>query len=58
VKKLEKYTFTDCNNLASVTLSEGLESIGEYCFINTAINEITIPKSVKMIGDSVFSGFK
>ena len=29
VKKLEENTFMNCKNLTSVTLSEGLESIGE-----------------------------
>ena len=58
MKKLEDNTFYDCKNLTSVTLPEGLESIGENCFKDTAIKEITIPKSVKSIGKSAFSGWK
>ena len=32
VKKLEDNTFYECKNLTSVTLPEGLESIGECAF--------------------------
>ena len=58
MKKLEENTFYECKNLASVTLQEGLESIGENCFRLTAIKEITIPKSVKSIGKYAFSGYR
>ena len=57
VKIIEGSAFFGCKNLISVTLSEGLESIGEHCFRRTAIKEITIPKSVKSIGRSAFSGY-
>ena len=53
MKKLEDNTFKDCKNLASVTLQEGLESIGNRCFANTAITQIIIPKSVTHIGNRI-----
>ena len=61
VKSIGNDAFYDCENLTSVILQEGLESIGDYCFsgyydaeyyINNApkIREITIPRTVKSIG--------
>ena len=35
-------------------LQEGLESIGDYCFCDTRIREIVIPRTVKSIGDNAF----
>ena len=37
-----------------MTLQEGLEDIGQYCFYDTAIKEIKVPQSVKTIGISAF----
>ena len=37
-----------------MTLNKGLESVGEGCFFNAAIEEITIPKSVIHIGYTAF----
>jgi hypothetical protein len=41
-----------------VILQEGLESIGKKCFTFTAIKEIIIPKSVKIIGNHALYGCK
>jgi len=38
--------FEACSNLRSVSLEEGLKSIGEWCFTSTAVEEVTIPSSV------------
>ena len=46
--------FWACNNLTSVTLSDGLVSIGNYSFYNTGIKEIAFPKTLKTIGDGAF----
>ena len=44
-----------CTNIANLTISEGVESIGEYAFRNcTGIANVTIPKSVKSIGSDAF----
>ena len=53
MKKLEENTFMDCKNLTSVTLQEGLESIGENCFKNTNLKTVTVPKNTN-IADSAF----
>ena len=38
-----------------VTLYEGLEDLGQYCFKETALGEIVIPKSIIYIGERAFS---
>ena len=53
MKKLEDYTFYKCKNLTSVTLPEGLESISDGCFDDTAIKQLVIPKSVMHIGNRI-----
>lgn len=52
------YAFADCNNLSSVSLNEGLEYIDSGAFENTAIDDITIPQSVKSIGSWTFANTK
>ena len=39
---------------STLTLSEGLESIGERSFQSTALQEVVIPGSVKRIEDTAF----
>ena len=46
--------FWACNNLTSVTLSDGLVSIGNYSFYNTGIKEIAFPKALQSIGEGAF----
>ena len=46
--------FKSCSKLTSLTLSEGLVSIGKYSFYNTGIKEIAIPTTVKSVGDYAF----
>jgi len=48
-------SFENCSMLTSVTLPEGLESIGDYAFYGcTGIKSITLPTSLKTIGESSF----
>nr|MDD5836899.1 leucine-rich repeat protein [Eubacteriales bacterium] len=54
VKEVYDYTFCDCKNLKTVTLCEGIDSIGYSAFYGTAIESITIPSSVKTIYDEAF----
>ncbi|OKL23709.1 hypothetical protein BRO50_01270, partial [Metamycoplasma hominis] len=42
-------------NLKEVFLNEGLEKIGAEAFSSAKIESITIPGSVKEIGESAFS---
>ncbi len=48
-------SFKDCKSLTSVTLPDGLTSIGENAFYNcTKLTSITIPNSVTTIGSAAF----
>ena len=50
--------FTQCGNLTSVTFGEdvGITSIGTEAFTETAITELTIPKSVTSVGNYIVGG--
>ena len=50
--------FSDCTSLSSITLAEGLTTIGGYAFYNcgTIIESVTIPESVTSIGENAFNG--
>ena len=46
-----------CTNIVNLTISEGVESIGDSAFREcTSITNVTIPKSITSIGQSAFSG--
>ncbi len=54
---VDSYIFQDCADLESVTLPDGMTSIGEYAFKNcVSLKIITIPESVTSIRWSVFEG--
>ena len=46
--------FRECYDLTSVTLSDGLVSIGNYSFLNTYIKRIVFPNTLKSIGEGAF----
>lgn len=51
------YAFSGCNSLESVTLPEGLVSIGAYAFnYCTSLTEIKIPQTVNLIDYCAFDG--
>ena len=44
--------FSDCENLADVTIEEGVEELGDYTFFHcTSLLELTIPESVTTFGE-------
>ena len=43
--------FMNCSTLTSLTLPEGLESIGSYAFAGTGLESLEIPDSVCVIGE-------
>lgn len=51
-------TFTNLPALTSVTLSEGIKTIGADAFKGLAITEITLPSTVEMIEHSAFKNTK
>ena len=54
---IDNYAFYNCSGLTSITIPEGVTSIGqqafEYC---SSLTSITIPESVTSIGDWAFYG--
>ena len=47
--------FNQCYSLVSVELPETLEKVGEFCFLETSLFKINLPKSLKEIGLGAFS---
>lgn len=58
VSKFGKSAFENCSVLSVISLPTSLVEIPERAFANTAIAEISIPKTVTVIGESAFSGCK
>lgn len=55
VKKLSDNAFARSKNIATLTLNEGLEYIGNSCLANNiALSTLVIPSSVKTIAKSAF----
>lgn len=46
--------FSYCEDLHSVTIAEGVTTIGAYAFHNSTLNSVTIPNSVTSIGERAF----
>lgn len=54
-KTIGRFSIASCYKLYSVTLNEGLESIGHGALgWNTSLTEILLPKSLKVIDNSAF----
>lgn len=56
VKHLEETTFSNCTSLTKITLPETDEIPAGFLALTNSLTEITIPKSVKRIGESAFQG--
>ena len=56
VTHIGDYAFCSCANLASVTIPEGVMSIGEIAFSDTGLTTVEIPASVTSIEVGVFAG--
>ncbi|MGM9978879.1 MAG: leucine-rich repeat protein [Clostridium sp.] len=54
-KTIENNAFYDCNSLASITIPDNVEYIGEYAFFNCDnLKKLVLGKSVKTIGNDAF----
>ena len=55
VKHLGEYAFAGCDELRSITLNEGLESIYGDCFVGTHLDcDIVLPQSLKSLASYAF----
>ncbi|MBQ9456086.1 MAG: leucine-rich repeat protein, partial [Thermoguttaceae bacterium] len=48
--------FRGCGLLAAADLPEGLLTIGAYAFYDTAVRNVKLPDSLRVIGDGAFGG--
>ena len=55
VRTIDGYAFAGCAKLKAVHLSEGIETISQYAFSNTAIETISFPKSVQKVEAHAFN---
>ena len=53
--RIPEGAFRNCTTIESVTLHEGIESIGDYAFYHSGISYLQIPDSVLSISDNAFS---
>ncbi|MCK9536302.1 MAG: leucine-rich repeat protein, partial [Bacilli bacterium] len=57
LEEILSHAFYDCTSLTSITIPEGVTSIGDSAFsLCTSLPSITIPESVTSIGNSAFIG--
>ena len=50
VVEIGAYSFYNCEKLEDITLHEGLQTLGNGCFVNCALKNITIPSTIKKAG--------
>ena len=58
ITRIDEKAFFRCENLISVTLSEGLTFIGEEVFSDCPISTIELPQSLVRIGEQAFENTK
>jgi hypothetical protein len=54
VTNIEDYAFSQCHNLANVTIPNSVSSIGICAFFATGLDSVTIANNVTSIGDYAF----
>jgi hypothetical protein len=55
LKDIGGFTFAECTSITSVTIPDGVTTIGSYAFRATSITSIRIPASVTSIGAGAFN---
>lgn len=58
VRTIAECAFFQCENVKSVTIPDGVESIGDFAFSECGITSIIVPKSVTSIGSFAFDRCK
>ena len=57
VKQIGNYAFRNCENLAEITIPDGVTEIGNYAFYYcTSLSKAQLSNGLTKIGDSAFSG--
>ncbi len=54
VKAIGDNAFSSCWNIKTLSLAEGIESIGNSSFWNIGVSELSLPSTLKSIGDNAF----
>ena len=54
MRGLEGETFMWCKNLNRLEIPNGVEYIGEQCFRDSGVEEITLPSTLKGIDKDMF----
>ncbi len=54
ITSIANNAFQNCENLQTIELPEGLQSIGAWAFAESSLTEIEIPDSVSEIGENAF----
>ncbi len=55
IKEIKSLTFCGCSTLSDITFSIGISLIADQAFQSTAFTSMTIPSTVKELGNSAFS---
>ena len=58
VREIPKFAFAYCEKAADIQIDEGVEIIGETAFQSCGCKELTLPGSVKTIGERAFGHSK
>ena len=58
LREIGNNAFDGCENLITAALPITIEQIGKYAFANTALKNISIPKSVYWIGEGAYADCK
>lgn len=58
VKEIRKFAFAYCEKAADIQIDEGVEVIGDTAFQSCGCEELTLPGSVKTIGERAFGHSK
>ena len=57
VTAIADYAFYGCSNITSLTVPEGVKSIGKQAFFNcSGMTSLSLPASVRSIGELCFNG--